>query len=529
MQCSMHLETAFTFRTTCLETETKFQNHNNRIMTRGNKMKLETQLPEEQKQIKLFCQQCKVHFSTENIFVLHMNVMHARNEFVPKQEQQECPDINSKLKSHQKSDNPLFQMIFTQPKIEASVEKHDDISSVNSQSRTSNGILQKITSPKCKLAKTDSPDIKIPVKRIKIDSNNRPKRRIVKVQENSVEHELNTTPDNIDVESETTQTSPPFCCRFCPKQFEKSGPLSCHISHCHKDKCVRCMLCHRFYTNWKMHRKQYGCQLQNLQKEHESDLMNISFSEQNNEKLYYIYTSRKHPMCLICRRICASIGELTRHITSKHPRRVKCKLCFKEFSATKYCSHMGQGCCRLVRESTFNYTKDGECICPLCNKVFPDRAVLKSHMARHMGDNLQCKICREQFNKITVYCKHIVKGCSKNVPSTDNLPQNESVFIKTEHEFHNNTLSSTNKDPLHEEISFTADLHNRSVKIEPTELLDQTGFIISEDSRNADDELNQSEPNQESEEYLDVNEDETVVRISPELVYSLHKMGETSE
>ncbi|KAK9752267.1 hypothetical protein QE152_g4392 [Popillia japonica] len=176
---------------------------------------------------------------------------------------------------------------------------------------------------------------------------------------------------------------------------------------------------------------------------------------------------------------------------------------------------MARGCSKLLSRESFNYTSDGECICPICNNVFKDKSILKRHL-------------------IVTYCQHVVKGCGKKVKGKKGWKgknANTTTFIKCDDMESNaeNTMLPQD-DPLKEDEthlplksmqkppSLINELQGKNVKVEPTELLDQTGFLSAEDSLSSD-----------TAKYMNTTSVNDEVAVDqPEFVYVVQNVGDES-
>ncbi|GJQ80933.1 hypothetical protein Trydic_g4750 [Trypoxylus dichotomus] len=476
MQCSMHLETAYMFYMTCLATEEKLRKHN----PRGTQNSLRI-VEEEHEKSETSCQTCNVHFSSRNMLDLHIKLMHSSQENMS---QENTKDNYARIELVNTNKDNGEEDSGDEPKricrADRKRRRPDRLSIDDDKIRHSTRYKPKRFQ--------DETGLNLSAKEFREGTPDSNKRKFM---------ENKTTPSKSNkscingVENDASDINKTEVgnhrCRFCSKRFLKNWRLVQHMSVVHPGKCKACVFCKRYYTNKKLHKRQYGCQVQNLTEDKVGSLSIGWKITPDNVKIYYGIGNNRQ-LCLICGRKCKTIGELKKHLLSKHNTSIRCNICNKSFPSVQYCGHIARGCSELVAAQCFNYTSDGNCICPICNKVLSNRTTLRLHMVQHLQDSFRCGNCGFTYSKITSYCQHVVKGCSrKSLDNSVNKPI--STFVKCDPDprvvTDSEAVTSTQEDPLDaimlESPTTNLILNNKSVKVEPTDILDQNGCSMGLD------------------------------------------------
>lgn len=525
---------------TCLETEEKFGKLNVKPRTRRSSAN-------EDKKDEMVCETCNLHFSSKNIFDLHMKLMHFKKEAMY---EEVVNDINIRVA---KNNKPLLEMVFLQTDLKKRRKDSSEERGRDSESKRRRLVLDKPNKSdkdkKIRLATSRAsrrnhreetskdivnlPELKPNIEEIQETLTERSSRLLTR---NKIAAAVAVTKEDVKMTNRTrNNTIKKSHCKFCGKNFASIDSLMIHVRVLHPSKCQSCPLCNRFYMNMKSHKKQYGCDLFNFRKQNLmlSDISSAKVQD-SGRTIYYMRSEKNLPICLICRRICLSMKCLEMHLTTSHKAGARCIVCRKIYPSISYCTHMARGCSKLLSRESFNYTSDGECICPICNNVFKDKSILKRHLVNHLYQNLQCPKCNEKFVQIVTYCQHVVKGCGKKVKGKKGWKgknANTTTFIKCDDMESNaeNTMLPQD-DPLKEDEthlplksmqkppSLINELQGKNVKVEPTELLDQTGFLSAEDSLSSD-----------TAKYMNTTSVNDEVAVDqPEFVYVVQNVGDES-
>ncbi|KRT85260.1 hypothetical protein AMK59_2893 [Oryctes borbonicus] len=511
MQCSMHLETAYSFYMTCLETEQMLRRHNTRSVFA--KKYAEEEYKNEEKKYQMICQTCNVQFSSKNMLDLHINVMHTKED---------KPDGNIEGSDIQAEDDdmPELEMVYATKNYLDESSNSEQIRITRKRKGGKPPVLenQKHYLPNYKQAHVEN---ETGINLSNIETEDEAIDDKIKLTENKIGNLKSN--QNCSLADRSNSDIKMHRCRFCTKKFLRIGGLTRHVSLAHPERAKTCLVCKRMYTNKKSHKQQYGCQVQNVEEQNVGPWSVAWKMSLDKVRIYYrpIVGKSTH-MCLICNRKCHSFIELEKHLNLKHPN-AKCGLCSKSFPPIEYCTHVALGCSELVARQCFNYTSDGNCICPMCNAVLSNRKTLRAHMVQHLYDPLQCKTCGFKYTRITSYCQHIVKGCTRKSISTVTKSD-----LDTSMETNPETVTSTQEDPIDDESPESPTLNlisnNKSVKIEPTELLDQNGYLSSA-------ELDCENENQEDNlEFIDVGSvTNEIQEDTPDLVYIVSNGDKTNE
>ncbi|XP_045539760.1 gastrula zinc finger protein XlCGF26.1 [Papilio machaon] len=226
-----------------------------------------------------------------------------------------------------------------------------------------------------------------------------------------------------------------YKCKSCPRTFTDRYYLRKHVTYRHKDRRVTCAHCMKTYANkdvLKNHiqlrhptvfppaelKKTIVCnecgkafkspsQLKAHSLKHSSEKKfycvecDKSFKSENTLKQHLKLTARHvNPselqyLCTQCDRRFGIKRDLERHMNRIHLniRPYKCDLCEKAFNNSwcvkkhKKISHEG-------------YKRPYIFPCTMCDKIFDQKSILKSHIRTHTGERpFQCTICPAKFTQ----------------------------------------------------------------------------------------------------------------------------------
>lgn len=243
MQCTMQLETAYTFHITCMETEEKFREQ---LSQRSG-----TSKEEEKKKIEMMCKTCNITFSARKIFDLHNRVMH-------NQSPSEDEDIIG-FKKSRKGKRDKFQMVFVEDNKKTSPDESFEGNTSKNEEMPSERRSKRRTLPRNNYTEINDSfgydsyeDFPVDALFTEIGVRKSKKRKRANNENEDIKPDIEEVPVEVcdNREESKIDKSPKgseklLNCRFCGRKLLEKN-LMTHIARSHKERCSRCLLCKRY-------------------------------------------------------------------------------------------------------------------------------------------------------------------------------------------------------------------------------------------------------------------------------------------
>ncbi|XP_055359386.1 zinc finger protein 1035 [Betta splendens] len=227
----------------------------------------------------------------------------------------------------------------------------------------------------------------------------------------SISKPANSTSTSMDNGKEDTnpsdiESSNSPSCHFCGKCFSTSHSLKKHERSHRGERPYRCLECKKGFKK-----------LSHL--------------------ICHKIVHQRRIQCTVCKKILPTVGELIQHRTSHHNRgKLQCPDCDQQFQYPVYLlrhldSHIHRANKALELEmrspqqqleSIQDHSEEYQLQCSLCKEEFDDAQVLRKHCLTHISrsSSHQCPFCKHNFNSRRYLLRHMIKHTGDKPYSCEN-------------------------------------------------------------------------------------------------------------